>query len=48
MDPQYARPVEIKEVRADASKAARRLDWEAKTSFEELLKMMVAAEMAKA
>ncbi|MGZ5331140.1 MAG: GDP-mannose 4,6-dehydratase [Solirubrobacterales bacterium] len=39
------RPAEIEEVVADPSKAARELGWEARTSFEELVEMMVRADL---
>lgn len=41
VDPQYVRPVDVKEVCADASRARRELGWQPKISFEALLKMMV-------
>ncbi|MGZ8678421.1 MAG: GDP-mannose 4,6-dehydratase [Solirubrobacterales bacterium] len=43
--PALRRPAEIEEVVADPSKAARELGWEARTSFEELVEMMVRADL---
>ncbi len=48
LDPLYIRPLDISETRGDASKAKRELGWEAKTTFEELVKIMVDAELAAA
>ena len=46
LDSEYARPVDITETRGDASKARRELGWEPKTGFEELVRIMVTAELA--
>ena len=46
LDPEYARPIDITETRGDASKARRELDWAPKTSFEQLVRLMVEAELA--
>ena len=35
------RPAEINELRGDFTKAKKKLGWEPKVSFEELVKMMV-------
>jgi GDPmannose 4,6-dehydratase len=45
IDPELARPAEIEEVVADASKARRVLGWEPKVSCEEVIEMMVRAEL---
>ncbi|MGZ5361459.1 MAG: GDP-mannose 4,6-dehydratase [Solirubrobacterales bacterium] len=45
VEPALRRPAEIEEVVADPSKAARELGWEARTSFEELVEMMVRADL---
>ncbi len=45
IDPDLARPADIEEVVADASKAKRELDWQAKVSFEELVELMVRADL---
>jgi GDPmannose 4,6-dehydratase len=39
------RPAEIQEVVADPSKARRELGWSANVSFEELIEMMVKADL---
>lgn len=44
IDPRYFRPSEVDALQADASKARRLLGWEPRTSFRELVKIMVAAE----
>ncbi len=46
LDPEYQRPVDITETRGDASKACRELGWKPTTSFEELVRIMVEAELA--
>jgi len=45
VDPALARPADIEEVVADPSKARERLGWQARTSFEELVRMMVEADL---
>ena len=45
IDPELARPAEIEEVVADASKARRLLGWEPKISCEEVIEMMVKADL---
>jgi GDPmannose 4,6-dehydratase len=45
IDPELARPAEIQEVVADASKARRVLGWEPKVSCEEVIEMMVKADL---
>jgi GDPmannose 4,6-dehydratase len=45
IDPGLARPADIEEVVADPSKAKRMLGWEARTKFDELVEMMVKADM---
>jgi len=46
LDPHFKRPLDISETRGDASKARRELEWAPKTTFEELVKIMVDAELA--
>jgi GDPmannose 4,6-dehydratase len=46
VDPQYFRPAEIDYLAGDASKARRVLGWEPRTSFPELVRLMVDADMA--
>lgn len=45
IDERYLRPAEVDALRADSSKARRALGWEPKTSFKELVREMVAAEL---
>jgi GDPmannose 4,6-dehydratase len=45
IDPDLARPADIEEVVADPAKAKSELGWEAKVSFEELVEMMVRADL---
>jgi GDPmannose 4,6-dehydratase len=45
IDPDRARPADIEEVVADPSKAKRELGWEAETSFEEVVEIMVRADL---
>ena len=44
-DERFIRPAEVPELRGDASKAKEKLGWVPKTSFEELVEMMVRADM---
>jgi GDPmannose 4,6-dehydratase len=46
LDSDYARPVDITETCGDASKARNELGWAPKTGFEELVRIMVGAEVA--
>ncbi|WGM40051.1 GDP-mannose 4,6-dehydratase [Caulobacter sp. NIBR1757] len=46
IDPQYFRPTEVDLLIGDASKAREKLGWTATTTFEELVREMIAAEMA--
>jgi GDPmannose 4,6-dehydratase len=45
VDPRYFRPAEIDMLQGDASKARRQLGWVPGTSFEELVRMMVDADL---
>lgn len=45
IDPRYYRPAEVDDLRADASKANKKLGWKPKTTFKELAKIMVEAEL---
>ncbi|GAB4402664.1 MAG: GDP-mannose 4,6-dehydratase [Anaerolineales bacterium] len=45
-DPRFYRPAEVDLLVGDASKARRVLGWEPQVSFEELVKMMVDADLA--
>jgi GDPmannose 4,6-dehydratase len=44
-DPRYLRPAEVPLLRGDASKAKRELGWEPQVRFEELVRIMVDADM---
>jgi GDPmannose 4,6-dehydratase len=44
IDARYFRPAEVDNLLGDASKARAELGWEPKTSFAELVRMMVAAD----
>lgn len=49
VDPRYFRPTEVDALQGDSSKARTQLGWKPKTSFKELVRMMVASdrELAK-
>jgi len=47
IDPQFKRPSEIFELKARGDKAAKILGWKPKTSFTELVKMMVEADLKR-
>jgi len=46
-DPIYLRPLEVDDLRGDASKARERLGWEARTRFHDLVRIMVDAELER-
>ena len=46
-DPELIRPADIEEVVADPSKARQELGWSATVSFEELVEMMVKADLER-
>ena len=45
IDPRYFRPTEVEHLLADPSKAKRELKWEPRTSFDDLIKIMVDYDM---
>ena len=45
IDPRYYRPTEVDLLIGDAAKAKRTLGWEPKVSFEDLVTMMVDADV---
>jgi GDPmannose 4,6-dehydratase len=45
-DPQFYRPAEVDLLLSDPSKARRRLNWQPEVSFEDLVTMMVDADVA--
>jgi GDPmannose 4,6-dehydratase len=46
IDPKYMRPAEVDLLIGDASKAKRKLGWEPKVTFEELVHLMVDADVS--
>jgi len=46
MDPEFMRPAEVDQLIGDAQKAHQVLGWEPRTSFRELIAMMVDADLA--
>ena len=46
VDPRYFRPAEVDHLRGDPSKAARALGWRPRTTFPELVELMVDADVA--
>jgi len=47
LDPGLARPAEVDHLRADAAKAREELGWAPRTSFEDLVRMMVDADLER-
>ena len=45
INPRYYRPVEVDLLLGDASKAKKKLNWQPKTTFKDLVKIMVDAEL---
>ena len=45
IDPRYFRPLEVEFLQGDASKARKKLKWEPKVKFKELVKIMVDADI---
>ncbi|MCJ8159694.1 GDP-mannose 4,6-dehydratase [Sphingomonas sp. LaA6.9] len=48
VDPRYFRPTEVETLLGDSSLAHQKLGWEAKTSFDDLVREMVAADLKAA
>jgi GDPmannose 4,6-dehydratase len=48
IDPRYFRPTEVSELVADSKKAQKQLHWAPKIKFDDLVKIMVDADMQKA
>ena len=48
IDPRYFRPTEVEELCGDATKAREILGWEPTTTFAELVRIMVAADLREA
>jgi GDPmannose 4,6-dehydratase len=47
IDPRYFRPTEVDELCGDATKARERLGWRPRTSFAELVRIMLASDLAE-
>jgi GDPmannose 4,6-dehydratase len=47
-DPRYHRPTEVDDLRGDASKARARLGWAPRTTFAELVRLMMDSDLALA
>ncbi len=45
IDPRYFRPTEVEFLQADITKAKRKIKWEPRTTFDELIKIMVDHDM---
>ena len=45
VDPKYFRPTEVEHLRSDITKAKQKLHWQPRTSFDELIKIMVDYDM---
>jgi GDPmannose 4,6-dehydratase len=45
IDPKYYRPAEVDLLVGDPGKAKRKLGWEAKTKFKDLVRLMVDADL---
>ena len=45
LDPRFLRPAEVEHLVGDASKAREKLGWEPRTSFEEMVELMVDADL---
>ncbi len=48
VDPKFFRPVEVASLLGDATKAKKELEWFPKTSFSDLVKIMVKSDLEKA
>ena len=46
IDPRYYRPAEVELLIGDASKAKRKMGWEPRTKFKDLIELMVDADLA--
>ncbi len=45
LDPRFLRPAEVEQLVGDPAKAKERLGWEPRTTFEELIRLMVDADL---
>ena len=47
VDPKFVRPAEVEILLGDSTKALKKLGWAPETSFEELIKMMIEADLER-
>jgi GDPmannose 4,6-dehydratase len=47
IDPKFMRPAEVEHLLGDSTKARRVLGWEPKVSFEQMIRMMVEADLKR-
>lgn len=47
VDPKYLRPAEVEHLRGDYAKAKAKLGWEPRTSFDEMIRVMVDADLER-
>lgn len=47
IDPQFKRPAEVPNLKAKGDKSIKKLNWKPKVSFDELVKMMVEADLKR-
>jgi GDPmannose 4,6-dehydratase len=47
VDPKFVRPAEVEILLGDSTKALKKLGWAPETSFEELIKMMIDADLER-
>jgi GDPmannose 4,6-dehydratase len=47
VDPKFVRPAEVELLLGDSTKALKKLGWTPETSFEELIKMMIDADLER-
>jgi GDPmannose 4,6-dehydratase len=47
VSPRFVRPAEVEALQADPGKATRELGWTPQTSFEDLVRMMVDADLER-
>jgi GDPmannose 4,6-dehydratase len=45
VDPRFLRPADVEQVIGDAAKAREKLGWRPRTSFEEMIRLMVDADL---
>jgi GDPmannose 4,6-dehydratase len=45
IDPRYHRPTEVDFLLADPSKAEQKLGWKPRTTFKELIKLMMSSDL---